>query len=90
VGFGAAIGGENNIVAYTPVVLESAVAILRDCRKMNIDIMAIIASDEAIASLIVEPFYLASHNKDVLISTPKLQILFCRTILQSQKLAFYL
>ena len=59
---GAVVLRELNIVAYAPIVFESAVALTLDCRVVNIDILAIIARDEAIATLIVKPFYLAAHN----------------------------
>ena len=58
---GAIVLRKLNIVAYAPIMLERAVAIALDCRVVNIDILAIIARDEAIATLVVKPFYLATH-----------------------------
>lgn len=80
---------KKQIVADTPIMLQRTIALLLDGCKMHINILAIIARDEAIATFVIKPFYLTSHILIAYFIT-KLQNLFFRAILQMQFLAFYL
>ena len=65
---GAAIFRLDDIVAYTPIMLQCAKALANQSGIVNIYLCAIFAKDEAISSLIVEPFYSPLHKSIRVIS----------------------
>ena len=63
VGLLTAVGGDNNIIADAPVVLQRAETIGLDGCIVDIDVDTITSGDKAIASLGVEPFDTSLHSQ---------------------------